>query len=104
MKYYIAGPMSGYENYNFDEFDRAEKRLLIKGHKVVNPAAIGRVMLKENRDFQYQDFLKADLNELLKCDAIYMLKDWHKSPGALLEHQIAIALRLHIFYQTQEGC
>ena len=34
---FIAGPMRGYENYNFKKFDDIEKRLKGLGFDVVNP-------------------------------------------------------------------
>ncbi|ECE8819412.1 DUF4406 domain-containing protein, partial [Salmonella enterica subsp. enterica serovar Reading] len=40
MKVYIAGPMTGYENFNREAFHRAEKALKREGHTVLNPAVL----------------------------------------------------------------
>ena len=44
-------------------------------------------------------YMKADLEILLKCSTILMLKGWEGSKGALLEYQIAQALGLEVMYE-----
>lgn len=40
MKLYIAGPMRGYDNYNFPAFWHAATKLRYAGHEVMSPAEI----------------------------------------------------------------
>ena len=40
MKYYIAGPMTGRPNNNFQAFHAAAANLRGQGHEVVNPAEL----------------------------------------------------------------
>ncbi|MCV4939668.1 DUF4406 domain-containing protein, partial [Escherichia coli] len=40
MKIYIAGPMTGYENFNRDAFNKEADRLSRHGHSVLNPATL----------------------------------------------------------------
>ena len=47
-KIFIAGPMRGYENYNFKKFDFFQKILEDKGYSVVNPARISRKFKEKN--------------------------------------------------------
>ena len=42
------------------------------------------------------DHLRADIGDLLDCDAILMLPGWEDSAGATLEHSIAVALGLEV--------
>ena len=44
-------------------------------------------------------WLECGLEILKRSDAIYMLKDWKKSLGAITEHQLARKLKLPIFYE-----
>ena len=37
--YYIAGPMTGYEEFNYPAFYRMEDQLALMGHGSINPAA-----------------------------------------------------------------
>jgi hypothetical protein len=40
-------------------------------------------------------------DELVKCDGIALLPDWHLSRGALLEHHIARSLDMHVFVAAE---
>ena len=94
---FIAGPMTGKPNYNFDAFDKAEEWLKWLGYRVVNPANMGRAALKKHGEVPYgspayKELLAATMNEVTKCNSIYMLKGWEKSRGAKQELSTAIDL------------
>jgi hypothetical protein len=93
-KVYIAGPMSGYEEFNFPAFNRAEELLRESyGYKyVINPAK-----LHPTTDLPWIEFLKQDLRELITCDAVFLLKGWEKSRGATLEAFVAYILGLRLY-------
>ena len=93
-KVYIAGPMSGYEEFNFPAFNRAEELLRKSyGYKhIVNPAK-----LHPTTDLPWAEFLKQDLRELIACDAVFLLKGWEKSRGATLEAFVAYTLGLRLY-------
>lgn len=40
MKIYIAGPMTGYENYNRPMFNAVAQQMLSGGHVALNPATL----------------------------------------------------------------
>lgn len=40
MKIYIAGPMTGRENFNREAFNKEAERLTRHGHTVLNPASL----------------------------------------------------------------
>ncbi len=93
-KVYIAGPMSGYEEFNFPAFNRVEE--LLRGgcgyKRVINPAK-----LHPTTDLPWVEFLKRDLRELIACDAVFLLKGWEKSRGATLEAFVAYILGLRLY-------
>jgi hypothetical protein len=93
-KVYIAGPMSGYEEFNFPAFNRMEE-LLREGYgykHVINPAK-----LHPTTDLPWVEFLKQDLLELITCDAVFLLEGWEKSRGATLEAFVAYILGLRLY-------
>lgn len=98
---YIAGPMSGIENYNFQAFNEREKILLQQGFKVINPAAIGAAMLLNCKDIKPSEFMRMDISYLINCSHIFMMKGWIDSKGASLEHEIARALDMSIIYEGE---
>jgi hypothetical protein len=46
------------------------------------------------------DYLAGDLEILSRCDAIYMLRNWRDSSGAIAEHDAAVDWGLEIIYQV----
>jgi Domain of unknown function (DUF4406) len=98
MRIYIAGPMTGYPDLNFPAFHHAAAMLRGKGHDVVNPAEINVDPAKG-----WVECMRADIRELVTCDAICMLPGWPRSRGALLEHTIARALGFEILYAPADA-
>lgn len=97
MTIYISGPITGVKNAK-KNFIEAEKELR-KRHgeyvKIINPFKIaGREKCKT-----WSDFMRLDIAELVKADAIYMLKGADNSKGAMLERDIAKNLELFISWQ-----
>tara|TARA_B100000131_G_scaffold305596_1_gene331737 strand:- start:1 stop:384 length:384 start_codon:yes stop_codon:yes gene_type:complete len=110
---YVAGPMRGYENYNYPAFDYRAKKLEEMGWTVINPAELDRNEGKPMSDpmafspeTNYADHefmrqaLKRDMDALCDdCTAIYMMANWEESRGAKAEWHLAKALGLDIFYE-----
>jgi hypothetical protein len=90
---YIAGPMTGYENYNFAAFNAEAERLRGQGLHVENPADHGVVSSAD-----WADYLRYDIGRLATCERIHLLPGWSKSKGATLEVHIAQALGMTISY------
>lgn len=89
--YYVAGPMTGYVNYNRDMFNAATKALTSEGHAVLNPATLPEGLTQS----QYMDICLA----MLRCATrIKMLKGWEKSEGARIEHAMAIKSSIVVEY------
>lgn len=94
---YIAGPMTGYEDYNFPAFNKVAEELRNKGYIVFNPAEHGVV-----EGAEWEDYMAFDLTQLGQCGIIYMLKGWQMSRGACLEQLIATSLNMKIVYEENQ--
>ncbi len=108
-KIYIAGPMSGIPEFNFPAFNEAAARLEAVGYTVFNPAqkdeeegldeeafATGDHLLVQERGFDFRAAYLWDVSKVIEADAIYMLRGWESSPGAVGEHAVAVAMRKHV--------
>lgn len=89
MKLYIAGPMSGYPDFNYGAFHAAETRLVNHGYDVLNPAT--------NPECDSWDgYMRAAIAQVIQADGIAVLTDWQMSAGAALEVHIAHSLRVPV--------
>jgi hypothetical protein len=100
-KVYIAGPMSGHDDWNFPAFFEAERQLLGMGYEVINPAHNDGPTVEEalksagspsrpNHAWSY--YMRRDLPHVMEVDAVCVLPGWQKSKGASLETQVARAI------------
>ena len=96
------------------KFAKAQKELESKGHEVFNPTSEewqNHLMHGYGADIQqriappggpiskYAYFLLRDLMVLATKDAIYMLKDWTESHGAMTERDFALANGKQVIYE-----
>ena len=105
---YISGGMRKVKKKGFENFFRAERKLIKKGFKTINPARhdikIG-IKPDDNKlsDEQIGELLLWDLKQIVReCDGIYMLKHWRNSEGATIEWLLAKTLHKKIFYEGQK--
>ena len=99
-KIYIAGPMRGYEQLNYPAFYKAEKYLKSKKvWKPINPARMDDEIYGSEESLDHVEALKRDIDEIFEAEAMYMLRGWTDSKGALVEHALALYLGLYIMYQ-----
>jgi hypothetical protein len=93
-KVYIAGPMTGYDNFNRSEFNNAANYLSMHGYVVLNPAILPSGLSEA-------EYMKIDLAMLQCCDTIFMLNGWEQSMGANAERSLAIKLGMNILDQEK---
>lgn len=104
MKYYVAGPMTGFPQFNFPAFDSAAADLRGRGFDVVSPAEMDneetRAMAMASPDGApgsgssngetWGDFLARDVKLVAdQVDGIAVLPGWQNSKGARLETFVA---------------
>jgi len=111
---YIAGPMRGYEDYNYPAFDRQAKVLGDQGWNVINPADLDRndnkpingpMQFDPDNNYEDHEFMRQALKRDMvaicdECTAMYMMSKWETSKGAKAEWHLAKALGLDIYYES----
>nr|QOL00358.1 hypothetical protein [uncultured organism] len=101
---YVAGPMRGYEAFNFPAFDEATKWLRRLGYEVCNPAEHDRDVYgeitpenAEGKGFDLRAALAFDLDWIARnADAVAVLDGWEESNGANAEVALAHALGIPV--------
>ena len=94
MKIYIAGPITGVENYK-EAFSKAEEHLLSIGHSVMNPAVLPN-------GFEHYEYMIVCYSMIDVCDCVYFLENWERSKGACLEFEYAKSTGKSVFYQSAD--
>lgn len=90
---YISGPISGHEQAERQKyFNDVRAGLAQAGYEGVNPFDLHPL------DASWENAMKADLQELCRCDSILMLPGWEESRGAKLEMRVALELGLRIYF------
>lgn len=112
---YVAGPMRGYEKFNFPAFDAARDAMLAKGFHVISPADIDRVTEKDAEDpskvdvtdqsrFVLRDFWAIFfLKKSGDFNGIVLLDKWFKSTGASSEFGLGKWLDLRFYEPDGSG-
>jgi len=96
---YISGPMTGLPNLNMGAFNEAERKLRKAGWSDIrNPA---RLAVNEYENLPRSLYLRADLRQLLDCQAVLLLRGWQKSKGARLEVLIADEVGIRRVYEEK---
>jgi hypothetical protein len=77
VKVYIAGKISGNENYQ-EDFRKAQERFEKGGHIVLNPASLPEGM-------KPSDYMKICFAMIDVADTVFFINGWENSKGANLE-------------------
>jgi len=103
--FYLAGPMTGYPQFNYPLFDEVAQHLRDGGMPLVSPAEMDdpevRKMAMASKDGAPQedgetwgDFLARDVKVIAdECEGIVLLPNWWNSRGARLECYVAMQCR-----------
>lgn len=98
MKLYLAGPMRGYTDLNFPEFDTWAQRLRAVDYDVFNPAEQDRDFLTGNgREPAIRECLRLDLDWICDhADGIAWMDGSTQSKGAQAEMALGHALLIPV--------
>ena len=99
---YIAGPMTGKPNYNFQAFNEAESYLSnTYACRVCNPASFGALILRHvgRTETVYELAIDITMQALKLCTKMYLLNGWEESNGAIREVDYAIKNNMQIIKQ-----
>lgn len=92
MVVYIAGPITGVENYR-KPFEEAAARLEEQGHTVLSPIVHPEGLTRAQ-------YMRMCLAMIDSADAVYFLEGWEKSDGATIEHAYSVYVKKIVFYET----
>jgi uncharacterized protein DUF4406 len=116
-KIYLAGPIRGKKDGNFDTFQRAANKLRSENHFVFNPfdqdikmcgsnpyaGTMGDADVAASRGLDFKKVFHLDVHFIsTECEMMVMLPQWERSVGARAEHELAVALNLPIIYLSEE--
>jgi len=93
VRVYISGPMTGLPEFNAPTFTAYELTLTKMGYMAVNPHH-----LDHDHGKTWGEFMRVDLDALLKCHEIHLLPGWENSRGANLEKLVAESIGLVVHY------
>ena len=86
---YVAGHMSGIEDFNRPAFHAAEDQLRAAGFDVLNPAHT-----RLGDDASWLDYMRHAIRMVSRADGLALLPGWEDSRGATVEHDLALNLGL----------
>lgn len=86
MKLYLAGPMTGWADFNHPAFTATAAKLRAADFAVVSPTDNGLP-----KDALWSKHMRADIPLLLACDGVALMDGWEDSKGAQLERHIAMS-------------
>lgn len=87
---YIAGPMTGLNDYNRSAFGEAAEKLHAAGWAPLNPATITLT------NARWSDYMRATARLLTEADGVALLPGWEESRGARIEEQWATSVGLDV--------
>lgn len=90
-KVYIAGPMTGFDNYNRDAFNAKADELTALGYAVLNPAVLPNGLSQP----EYMDICFAMVRVV---DMVVFLPGWEKSEGAMAEYHYAKKIKCELVF------
>lgn len=117
-KFYLAGPMTGYPQFNFPAFHAAAKALRAAGIDIVSPAELDektevaeKAMKSQTGDLTdagieetWGDLLARDVKLVAdEVDGIIFLPGWQASRGARLEGFVGILCEKEFYTYCEEN-
>lgn len=112
--FYLAGPMTGYPQFNFPAFDAAAYELRRRGKVILSPAEMDDEDDREKAlasldgahgatNHDWADYLVRDLMIVVGVDGVVTIPGWEDSSGAQLETFVALMLGKPVVGPYQHG-
>lgn len=103
--YYISGPMSGYENYNYQTFEATTQTFRNLGLAIESPHENPQPEDVENMDETtlWNHMMQLCREQMKTCHGIIMLSGWPQSAGARQELRYALMKEWNIWYFDQNS-
>lgn len=99
LTYYVSGPMTGYDDYNFPAFKEVTLLLRTLGLKIISPHETE----SPGEGREWEDFLRRGIHIMTEAvDGIILLKGWPKSKGARAELDVALTLGMPVYYYNKD--
>lgn len=88
---YLAGPMRGYELFNYPLFNAVTDWLRSCGYSIENPAQTDAEVADRAAAAKHplSVYMERDLADVAKTDAVFVLPGWEASEGATIETTVA---------------
>lgn len=101
MSYYLAGPMRGYDRWNFPAFREACAWLRSHGMSIVSPHELDEALGFTEDTVELPDgfmpkAMRRDVEALLDVHGVILLPGWERSSGARFELSVAEMLGLKV--------
>jgi hypothetical protein len=95
---YVAGPMTGYPQWNYPAFDAACVALRGWGLETRSPHELppDERTLSPDEAQPWDVYMRDAIRTLLDCRSVVLLAGWSTSRGARLEQELAQTLRMPI--------
>lgn len=95
MKVYISVPITGHDMKIVRTWiNTAKKTIINSGHTPVSPLDVA-----PEQDMPYSYYMGKDIEALLECEAIYLLRGWQESRGCNLEFWTAKVYNKKIMFE-----
>lgn len=91
---YIAGPMTGLPDFNYEAFHEAAAQLAGEAPdaEIINPAE----NFEGEQGLPYEVYIRKSIEQVLTATELYVLPGWERSRGARLEVLVAQMLGLDV--------
>lgn len=98
LSLYLSGPITGMPDLNKPAFDELREVLRPLFKNVLVPHDFFEGV--DTEGWTWQQYMRTCVRELATADAIFLMKGWNQSRGALLEAHIAEQIGLQAFSQS----
>lgn len=97
-KYYLAGPMTGYPDFNYAAFGTVQTELQESGIYTRSPHTLEWPTVSTDGEELWQVMMRKAIAMLLECDGIILMRGWIQSKGALVEYNVAASLKMPAYF------